>query len=71
MRGGMRWMYRGVDGSITEEDWAGQTHQLHFLLPRRRFFCITVVPPCRRERPRGRSILVSCTAQKHCPCTPD
>ena len=38
MRGGMRWMYRGVDGSITEEDWAGQTHQLHFLLPRRRFF---------------------------------
>ena len=33
-------------------------------------FCITSAPPCRRERPRGRSILASCTAQKHCPCTP-
>ena len=33
-------------------------------------FCITSAPPCRRERPRGRSTLASCTAQKHCPYTP-
>jgi len=33
-------MYRGggVDGSITEEDWGGGTHQLHFLLPQRDAF---------------------------------
>ena len=30
---------RGVfDGIITEENWAGSSHQLHFLLPRSRFF---------------------------------
>ena len=30
---------RGVfDGIITEENWAGASHQLHFLLPQRRFF---------------------------------
>ena len=45
-------MYRGggVDGSITEEDWGGGTHQLHFLLPqRRRFFA----SPRRRLRVGG------------------
>ena len=41
MRRDVRWMYRGgVDGSITEEDWAGvSSHQLlHFLLPQRPSF---------------------------------
>ena len=42
-----------------------------FFFRRETLFCITSAPPpCRRERPRGRSILASCTAQKHCPCTP-
>ena len=62
-------MYKGVDGGITERRIGRSRPPVALFSSLGTLSChIIWAPPCRTGRPRGRSILVSCTAQKRCPC---